>query len=156
MTEYIAGRAQMGMSLGFPIVFASLGVGLPLLLLVVEGNGLRTGDREWRLLARRWSKAFGILFAVGAVSGTVLSFELGLLWPGFMGFAGGIIGMPFSLEGFAFFTEAIFLGIYLYGRERVSPRAHLAAGGMVALSGVASAMFVVIANGWMNAPAGFR
>src|SRR5215468_2010397 len=91
-----------------------------------------------------------------AVSGTVLSFELGLLWPEFMRWAGAIIGMPFSLEGFAFFTEAIFLGIYLYGWKRVSPRAHLAAGAIVALSGAASAIFVVIANAWMNTPTGFQ
>src|SRR2546425_678841 len=93
---------------------------------------------------------------VGAVSGTVLSFELGLLWPRFMEVAGPIIGMPFSLEGFAFFTEAIFLGIYLYGWDRISPRAHLWAGVAVAVSGVASGIFVVIANAWMNAPAGFK
>ncbi|HEU4432893.1 MAG TPA: cytochrome ubiquinol oxidase subunit I, partial [Pyrinomonadaceae bacterium] len=97
-----------------------------------------------------------ILFAVGAVSGTVLSFELGLLWPGFMGYAGSIIGIPFSLEGFAFFTEAIFLGIYLYGWKRIPPRAHLFAGVMVAISGALSGIFVVIANAWMNAPRGFR
>lgn len=156
MTEYIAGRAQMGMSLGFHIAFASLGVGLPLLLLVVEGMGLRTGDPEWRLLARRWSKAFGILFAVGAVSGTVLSFELGLLWPGFMGYAGGIIGLPFSMEGFAFFIEAIFLGLYLYGWERLSARAHWLCTIPLVLSGAASAWFVVTANAWMNSPSGFR
>jgi cytochrome d ubiquinol oxidase subunit I len=146
----------MGMSLGFHIVFASLGVGLPLLLLVVEGMGLRTGDQEWRLLARRWSKAFGILFAVGAVSGTVLSFELGLLWPGFMGYAGGIIGLPFSMEGFAFFLEAIFLGLYLYGWTLLSPRAHWLCTIPLVLSGAASAWFVVTANAWMNSPAGFR
>ncbi|HEX5574890.1 MAG TPA: cytochrome ubiquinol oxidase subunit I, partial [Gemmatimonadales bacterium] len=93
--------------------------------------------------------------AVGAVSGTVLSFELGLLWPQFMEFAGGIIGMPFSLEGFAFFTEAIFLGIYLYGWDRISPRAHLWAGVAVAVSGAASGIFVVSANSWMNSPSGF-
>ena len=90
------------------------------------------------------------------MSGTVLSFDLGLLWPGFMRFAGPIVGMPFSPDGFAFFTEAIFLGIYLYGWERVSPRAHLAAGVVVAVSGVVSGIFVVIANAWMNAPTGFR
>ena len=106
-------------------------------------------------LAKRWSKGAAILFAVGAVSGTVLSFELGLLWPGFMRFAGSIIGMPFSLEGFAFFTEAIFLGIYLYGWDRVSRGAHLFAGIVVAVSGVMSGIFVVIANAWMNTPAGF-
>jgi len=96
------------------------------------------------------------MFAVGAVSGTVLSFELGLLWPRFMKWAGPIIGMPFSLEGFAFFTEAVFLGIYMYGWHRVSPRAHLTAGVLVALSGMASAVFVVIANAWMNTPVGFK
>jgi cytochrome d ubiquinol oxidase subunit I len=107
-------------------------------------------------LAKRWAKGTAILFAVGAVSGTVLSFELGLLWPAFMGYAGAIIGMPFSLEGFAFFTEAIFLGIYLYGWNRVPRRAHLFAGVIVAVSGALSGIFVVIANAWMNTPTGFR
>lgn len=93
-----AGRAQMGSSLAFHIVFASIGVGLPLLMLIAEGLAIRTGDREWHALAKRWSKAFAILFAVGAVSGTIISFELGLLWPRFMGYAGAIIGLPFSLE----------------------------------------------------------
>jgi cytochrome d ubiquinol oxidase subunit I len=106
-------------------------------------------------LAKRWARGTAILFAVGAVSGTVLSFELGLLWPRFMAAAGPIIGMPFSLEGFAFFTEAIFLGVYLYGWERVSRRAHLLAGVLVAISGAASGVFVVIANAWMNTPTGF-
>ena len=156
MTEYLAGRAQMGTSLGFHIVFASLGVGLPLLLCIVEGLGLLRRDSGWRLLARRWSKAFGVLFAIGAVSGTVLSFELGLLWPGFMKFAGGIIGLPFSMEGFAFFIEAIFLGLYLYGWERLSPRAHWLCTVPLTLSGAASAWFVVTANAWMNSPTGFR
>ena len=117
-----AGRAQMGSSLAFHLTFAVLGVGLPLMMLIAEGMHLRTGDPVWRALARRWSKAFAILFAVGAVSGTIISFELGLLFPRFMSFAGGIIGLPFSLEGFAFFIEAIFLGIYLYGWDRISPR----------------------------------
>jgi cytochrome d ubiquinol oxidase subunit I len=108
----------------------------------------------WLELAKRWAKGTAILFAVGAVSGTVLSFELGLLWPRFMVFAGPIIGIPFSLEGFAFFTEAIFLGIYLYGWERVTPTAHLLSGVVVALSGAASAIFVVTVNAWMNTPRG--
>ena len=103
----------MGSSLAFHIVFASLAVGLPVMMVIAEGLELRRGDGVWGALARRWSKAFSILFAVGAVSGTILSFELGLLWPTFMRFAGGIIGLPFSLEGFAFFLEASFLGIYL-------------------------------------------
>ena len=106
-------------------------------------------------LAKRWARGTAILFAVGAVSGTVLSFELGLLWPKFMEVAGPLIGMPFSLEGFAFFLEAIFLGVYLYGWDRVSPRAHLLAGILVAVSGAASGIFVVIANAWMNTPTGF-
>lgn len=156
MSDYLAGRAQMGTTLGFHIIFASLGVGLPLLLLIVEGLSLWRGDPTWRLLARRWSKAFGVLFAVGAVSGTVLSFELGLLWPGFMRYAGGIIGLPFSMEGFAFFIEAIFLGLYLYGWDRLSPRAHWLCTVPLTLSGAASAWFVVTANAWMNSPAGFR
>ena len=156
MSEYLAGRAQMGTSLGFHIIFASLGVGLPLLLLVVEGLGYWRKDETWHLLARRWSKAFGILFAVGAVSGTVLSFELGLLWPGFMRYAGSIIGLPFSLEGFAFFIEAIFLGMYLYGWERLSPLAHWLCTIPLTISGAASAWFVVTANAWMNSPTGFH
>jgi cytochrome d ubiquinol oxidase subunit I len=146
----------MAMSLAFHIIFAVAGVATPLMMCIAEWRWLRTRDETYLTLAKRWAKGTAILFAVGAVSGTVLSFELGLLWPEFMRWAGAIIGMPFSLEGFAFFTEAIFLGIYLYGWNRVSPRAHLAAGALVALSGVASAVFVVIANAWMNTPAGFR
>jgi cytochrome d ubiquinol oxidase subunit I len=156
VNEYIAGRAQMGTSLGFHIVFAALGVGLPLLLLIAEGLALRSGEEVWLRLARRWAGAFGILFAIGAVSGTVLSFELGLLWPGFMKFAGGIIGLPFSMEGFAFFIEAIFLGMYLYGWERLSPLQHWLCTIPLSVSGAASAWFVVTANAWMNSPAGFR
>ncbi len=109
-----------------------------------------------RELAKRWAKGTAILFAVGVVSGTVLSFELGLLWPAFMEHAGAVIGVPFSLEGFAFFTEAIFLGIYLYAWKLIPPRAHWLAGVVVAISGVLSGAFVVCANAWMNAPAGFR
>src|SRR5438876_7163932 len=146
----------MAMSLAFHIVFAAIGIGMPLLMALAEGLYLRTGDRGALELARRWANGTAILFAVGAVSGTVLSFELGLLWPRFMAFAGGIIGMPFSLEGFAFFTEAIFLGIYLYGWDRISPVAHWIAGVAVAVSGTASGIFVVIANAWMNAPTGFE
>lgn len=156
MSDLLAARSQMAMSLAFHIVFAAIGIAMPLLMMIAEWKWLRTKDEIYLTLAKRWAKGTAILFAVGAVSGTVLSFELGLLWPGFMGYAGSIIGMPFSLEGFAFFTEAIFLGIYLYGWKRVPPRAHLFAGAMVALSGVLSGIFVVIANAWMNAPAGFR
>src|SRR5712664_2624825 len=146
----------MGTSLGFHIVFAVLGVGLPLLMLTAEGLWLRTRDDAWLTLARRWSKAFGILFAVGAVSGTTLSFELGLLWPRFMAFSGAIFGLPFSAEGFAFFTEAIFLGLYLYGWDRLRPLAHWLTAIPDAVSGAASSVFVVMANAWMNSPTGFR
>ncbi len=156
MNHLLTARAQMGMSLAFHIVFACVGVAMPLLMAIAEWRYLKTGDEVYYTLARRWAVGTAIMFAVGAVSGTVLSFELGLLWPGFMKWAGGIIGMPFSLEGFAFFTEAIFFGIYMYGWHRLSPRAHLAAGLVVALSGMASAVFVVIANSWMNTPVGFK
>jgi cytochrome d ubiquinol oxidase subunit I len=156
MMHLIAARSQMAMSLAFHIVFACVGIAMPLMMVVAEWRYLRTGDEVYLLLARRWSIGAAIMFAVGAVSGTVLSFELGLLWPNFMRWAGAIIGMPFSLEGFAFFTEAIFLGIYMYGWDRVSPRAHLAAGAIVAVSGVISGVFVVIVNSWMNTPVGFR
>src|SRR6266481_5952409 len=148
-------RATMGTSLGFHIVFAVLGVGMPLLMSVAEGLAIWRHDEAWMVLARRWSRAFGILFAVGAVSGTVLSFELGLLWPRFMAFSGGIFGLPFSAEGFAFFLEAIFLGLYLYGWERLSPLKHWLTSIPIALSGAASSVFVVMANAWMNTPAGF-
>src|SRR5437660_12299427 len=152
----VAGRAQMGTSLSFHLFFAVLGVGLPLMILIAEGMHLRTGDPVWRALARRWSKVFGVLFAVGAVSGTIISFELGLLWPRFMAYAGGIIGLPFSLEGAAFFLEAVFVGLYLYGWDRVSPRVHWLFGLPIAVSAAASAFFVVTANAWMNVPRGFQ
>lgn len=146
----------MAVSLGFHIIFAVIGIGMPALMVLAERKWLTTGDPVWLDLAKRWSKGTAILFAVGAVSGTVLSFELGLLWPRFMEYAGAIIGMPFSLEGFAFFTEAIFLGIYLYGWTKLSPKAHWWAGVAVMVSGTVSGIFVVFANAWMNAPAGFE
>jgi cytochrome bd ubiquinol oxidase subunit I len=155
MSDLLAARSQMAVSLAFHIIFAVVGIGMPVLMVIAERRWQKTGDAIYLDLAKRWAKGTAILFAVGAVSGTVLSFELGLLWPGFMDFAGPIIGMPFSLEGFAFFTEAIFLGIYLYGWDRISPRAHIWAGVAVAVSGVASGIFVVTANSWMNSPAGF-
>ena len=145
----------MAMSLAFHIIFSCVGIAMPLLMVIAEALHLRTGRDVYLVLARRWAVGAAIMFAVGAVSGTVLSFELGLLWPHFMKWAGAIIGMPFSLEGFAFFTEAIFLGIYMYGWDRVSQRAHLASGLVVALSGTISGIFVVMANSWMNTPDGF-
>lgn len=156
MRDLLAARSQMAMSLAFLIVFACVGVAMPLFMAIAEWRYLKTGDEVYYTLARRWAVGTAIMFAVGAVSGTALSFELGLLWPRFMKWAGPIIGMPFSLEGFAFFTEAIFFGIYMYGWHRISPGAHLAAGLLVALSGMASAVFVVMANSWMNNPVGFR
>src|ERR1700689_3469180 len=144
MPDVIAARSQMAMSLAFHIIFSCIGIAMPLLMVTAEWLHQRTGDEVYLLLALRWAIGTAIMFAVGAVSGTVLSFELGLLWPHFMKWAGAIIGMPFSLEGFAFFTEAIFFGIYMYGWDRIAPLAHLAAGLIVAGSGSASAVFVVI------------
>jgi cytochrome d ubiquinol oxidase subunit I len=149
-------RLQMAFTLGFHIILACFGVGLPVLMLAAEWRFLRTGDELWKTLAKRWSKAFAVLFAVGAVSGTVLSFELGLLWPEFMGRWGGVIGLPFTMEAFAFFLEAIFAGIYLYGWNRLPKRMHWLTGWPIAISGFFSAFFVVMANAWMNAPAGFQ
>ena len=144
----------MAMSLAFHIVFAVIGMAMPVLMVVAEWLWLRTRIRSTSTSPGAGRAAPPILFAVGAVSGTVLSFELGLLWPAFMAYAGAIIGMPFSLEGFAFFLEAIFIGIYLYGWERVRPVTHLLAGIVVAVSGALSGAFVVTANAWMNTPAG--
>src|SRR5450432_1434805 len=156
MNDFLFARSQMGMSLAFHIVFAALGIGLPVLMAIAEAIYLRTRRPVFLELSKRWARGAAILFAVGAVSGTVLSFELGLLWPGFMQHAGAIIGMPFSLEGFAFFAEAIFLGLYLYGWNRLRPIVHWICGLIVALGGTLSGIFVVTANAWMNAPAGFR
>lgn len=155
MSDLEFARAQMAMSLAFHIVFAVVGIGMPALMVIAEWRWLRTRDAMYLELAKRWAKGTAILFAVGAVSGTVLSFELGLLWPTFMEHAGAVIGMPFSLEGFAFFTEAIFLGIYLYAWQRIPPKAHWWAGVVVAVSGALSGAFVICANAWMNAPEGF-
>jgi cytochrome d ubiquinol oxidase subunit I len=153
--DLVAARMQMGLSLGWHIVLACLGVGMPAITLLAEWRGYRTGDPAYRLLARRWARAMGVLFAVGAVSGTILSFEMGVLWPGLMGTYGQILGLPFAMEGIAFFIEAIFLGIYLYAWDRLPPRAHLLSGIPIVIAGVASAFFVVTANAWMQAPTGF-
>src|SRR5260370_17535647 len=153
MSDLLAARAQMGTSLAFHIIFSALGVGLPLLLCIAEGLALWRNDATWMMLARRWTRAAAILFAIGAVSGTILSFELGLLWPTYIKFAGAVVGLPFALEGFAFFLEAIFLGLYLYGWDRLSPRAHWLCSFPIWISGLASAWFVVSANSWMNTPA---
>src|SRR5437660_6121388 len=156
MSDFLFARSQMAMSLAFHIVFAALGIGMPLLMAMAEGMYLQTKEPVYLDLCKRWAKGTAILFAVGAVSGTVLSFELGLLWPGFMQHAGAIIGMPFSLDGFAFFTEAIVLGVYLYGWKRVLPLVHWLSGVVVAISGILSGIFVVTANASLNAPARFK
>ena len=156
MSALLAARLQMAVTLGFHIILACLGVGLPVLMLAAEASYLKTGNVVWKNVARRWSKAFTILFAIGAVTGTVLSFEMGLLWPEFMRRFGSVIGLPFTLEAAAFFVEAIFAGIYLYGWDRLSPRAHWFTGLPVAIAGGFSAWFVVTANSWMNVPQGFR
>ncbi len=152
----LAARAQMGNSLAFHIIFSVLGVGLPLLLCIAEGLALWRKDATWLALARRWSKAFAIIFAIGAVSGAIVEFEITLLWPTFTKFSGSVIGLPFALEGFAFFLEAIFLGIYLFGASRLSPFVHWLCSFPVWLSGAFSAWFIVSANSWMNSPAGFK
>lgn len=156
MSDILFARSQMALSLAFHIIFAAVGIGMPCLMAISEAIYLRTNDPAYLDLSKRWAKGTAILFAVGAVSGTVLSFELGLLWPTFMEHAGPIIGMPFSLEGFAFFTEAIFLGIYLYAWERIQPVVHWLSGVLVAFSGAVSGIFVVTANAWMNTPTGFE
>lgn len=150
-----AARQQMALSLGWHIIIACFGVGLPLLILFVEWRAYRTGSELDRHLAHRWAKGLTVLFAVGAVSGTILSFELGILWPGWIGTFGEVMGLPFAIEGIAFFVEAIFIGIYLYGRDRLPRVWHIATLVPITISGAASAWFVVTANAWMNHPTGF-
>ncbi len=156
MSNLIAARIQMGNSLGFHIIFSVLSIGMPLLLCIAEGLGLWRKDPTWMLLARRWSKAVALIFIIGAVSGTVISFELGLLWPSYINFAGSIIGPLFAIEGIFFFVEAIFLGIYLYGWDRLSPRAHWICSFPIWISGIFAAFIIVTVNSWMNTPAGFQ
>lgn len=147
-------REQMAVSLGWHIVLACFGVAFPAMIFVVHRRGLR-GDADSMRLARRWSKAAAVLFAIGAVSGTVLSFEMGLLWPGLMGRFGDVLGLPFAFEGLSFFVEAIFLGIYLYGWDRMPARLHLWCLLPMAGSGVFGSYCVVAVNAWMNMPSGF-
>lgn len=156
MSDLFFARAQMATSLAFHMIFAAVGIGMPLLMVLAEGLYLRTNDKKYLALAKRWSKGTAIVFAVGAVSGTVLSFELGLLWPRMMALAGSVIGLPFALEGVAFFLEAIFLGIYLYGWNKIAPRWHFLAGIGVLVSGTLSGVFVTTANSFLNTPTGFE
>ena len=155
MTDFIAARSTMALSLGFHIIFACIGMTMPFLMVISHWLWIKKKDDVYLKLTKAWSKGVAIFFAIGAVSGTALSFELGLLWPGFMKHAGPVIGMPFSWEGTAFFVEAIFIGIFLYGWNRVNPYIHWLSGLLVGLSGIISGIFVVCANAWMNAPSGF-
>ena len=156
MSSDVAARASLAFSLAFHIVFAALGIGLPLMFCIAEGIGLRRRDATWYALARRWSKAAGILLVVGAVSGTALSFEFGLLWPRFMAFGSRIFGLMFTLEGFCFFLEAIFLGLYLYGWDRLSPGVHWLCSLPVVIASALASQFILAVNSWMNTPTGFQ
>jgi hypothetical protein len=155
MSDFIAARSQMALSLGFHIVFSCIGMVMPFFMAVAHYYWLKTDQIVYKNVTKAWSKGVAIFFATGAVSGTVLSFELGLLWPGFMKHAGPIFGMPFSLEGTAFFIEAIALGFFLYGWDRFNKWFHWFTGVIVGVSGLASGILVVAANAWMNSPAGF-
>jgi cytochrome d ubiquinol oxidase subunit I len=151
----LAARDQMAVTLGFHIILACLGVAFPTLLLIANWRAIRKDDRDALRLAQRWSRIIAVTFAVGAVSGTVLSFEMGLLWPGLMGRFGAAYGIPFAIEGIFFFLEAIFIAIYIYGWDRLSPWAHFLSGIPIALAGAGGTFSVVTANAWMNQPAGF-
>ena len=153
--QLMAARYQMAVSLGFHIVLSCFGMAFPALIYLIHRRGLR-GDADALVLAKRWSKAAAVLFAVGAVSGTVLSFEMGLLWPGMMSRYGDVIGLPFALEGIAFFIEAIFIGIYLFGWGRMSPKVHLMTLIPMIAAGVVGSFCIVSVNAWMNSPSGFR
>jgi cytochrome d ubiquinol oxidase subunit I len=154
-SNLLAAREQMAFTLGFHIVLSCIGVALPAIILVANYIGLKRGDKDAMELARRWSKAMAVTFAVGAVTGTVLSFEFGLLWPEFMDRWGGVFGVAFAIEGIFFFIEAIFLAIYIYGWKRLSGWAHFWSGVPMAITGIGGAFSVVAANAWMNQPQGF-
>jgi cytochrome d ubiquinol oxidase subunit I len=154
-SNLLAARNQMGFTLGFHIVLACFGVAFPLVMLIAEAYGHRKGDREALRLARNWSKAVAVLFAVGAVTGTVLSFEFGLLWPRFTDRFGDVFGIGFAIEGIFFFLEAIFIAIYIYGWDRLSPRAHMLSAVPIVISGIGGAFSVISVNAWMNQPQGF-
>ncbi len=156
MDELVFARLQMALTLGFHTIFAAIGVAMPFFMVASYGLYLRGHGNEYKTLTKAWSKGVAIFFAVGAISGTALSVELGLLWPKFMEIAGPIFGMAFAWEGTAFFLEAIALGIFLYGWDRVRPLTHWLSALVVGMSGVSSALFVVCANSWMNFPTGFE
>jgi cytochrome bd ubiquinol oxidase subunit I len=154
--DYLLQARQMqAMSFAVHIPLVCFGIALPAMVVFLEGLWLRTGDPLYRALAKRWSKAMLILFAIGVVTGTILSFEMGLLWPEFMASFGDVFGLGFGIEGFSFFTEAIFIAIYVYGWDSLSPRTHILVGAPVILSGFTGSMMVISVNGWMNQPTGF-
>ena len=154
-SNLLAARSQMGFTLGFHIVLACFGVAFPAVMLIAEWRGRKRNDEAALRLARNWSKAVAVMFAVGAVTGTVLTFEFGLLWPRFMDRFGDAFGVAFAIEGIFFFLEAIFIAIYIYGWDRLSPRAHMWAAVPIVISGVGGAFSVIAANSWMNQPQGF-
>src|SRR5881392_3906104 len=132
-----------------------MAIGFPAMVLFVEWLYLRTGDELYRTLARRWTRVMAALFAVGVITGTILSFEMGLLWPAFTARFGSVFGLGFAVEGFSFFMEAIFIGIYVYGWDRLSPRAHFLSGVPIVLTGFTGSLMVISVNAWMNHPGGF-
>ena len=154
-TELMAARWQMALSLGFHIVIACFGVALPAMIYVLHRRGLRHDDEDALALAHKWAKVSAVLFAVGAVTGTILSFEMGLLWPGLMSTFGDVIGLPFALEGIAFFLEAVFIAIYLYGWDRLPPKVHLRTLYPIMAAGAFGTFCILAVNAWMNAPTGF-
>jgi cytochrome d ubiquinol oxidase subunit I len=155
--QYLSQARQMqALSFAVHIPLVCFGIAFPALMLYVEWLYLRTGDELFRTLALRWSRIMAALFAAGVVTGTILSFELGLLWPNFTGTFGSVFGLGFAIEGFSFFMEAIFIGIYIYGWSRLSPRAHFASGIPIAIAGFTGSLTVISVNGWMNHPTGFR
>ena len=155
--EYLLQARQMqALSFAVHIPLVCFGIAFPAMVLRAEWLWMRTGDEVYRVIAMRWTKIMVALFACGVVTGTILSFEMGLLWPGFMGTFGAVFGLGFALEGFSFFLEAIFIGIYVYGWNRMSPRAHFASGFPIVLAGMTGSLFVLAVNSWMNDPGGFR
>ncbi|MCZ4493452.1 MAG: cytochrome bd ubiquinol oxidase subunit [Conexibacter sp.] len=152
----LAARQMQALSFAVHIPLVCFGIAFPAMVLIMEWLGQRTGDPLYRTIARRWSRVMVALFAVGVITGTVLSFEMGVLWPNFTATFGGVFGLGFAIEGFSFFMEAIFIGIYVYGWDRLSPRAHLLSGLPIVVTGFTGSWMVIAVNGWMNHPSGFR
>jgi cytochrome d ubiquinol oxidase subunit I len=149
-------RQMQALSFTVHIPLVCFGIAFPALVLYVEGLWLRTGDPVYRTIAERWTKVMLTLFAVGVITGTILSFEMGLLWPAFTGTFGSVFGLGFAIEGFSFFMEVIFIGIYAYGWKRLSRRAHFLSGIPIVITGFTGSLMVIAVNGWMNHPTGFR